>query len=426
MRTKKPVFFIIVVVCAIVACIAAFGVDTYVGTANIAVKGAPQMRFGIDIKGGIEAYFKASDEYKPTPEDLAAAKIVFEKRLDGKGVLDRDVIVDSNNGTLLVRFPFKSNEDASNADATIVDLGKTAKLEFKDPDGKVILTGKNVKESKAQFTNQSKWVIGLKFDAEGTKLFDEATGRLLKRNIGIYIDDQEISSPTVNAHIVDGQAVIEGSYTQTTATDMANQIQSGALPFNMETSSYNIISPSLGSGALKVMVNAGALALIIILLFMLLYYRLPGLSACIALIMQISLQILAVSIPQFSLTLPGIAGIILSMGMGVDANIIISERIKEELRSGKTLTDSINTGFKRALSSVIDSNMTGIIVAVILMVLGSGSMWSFGYTLLTGTAINLITGVVGARLMTRSLSSFQVLRNPRFYGMRKENKNEKV
>ncbi|MGI5920972.1 MAG: preprotein translocase subunit SecD, partial [Syntrophomonadaceae bacterium] len=171
--------------------------------------------------------------------------------------------------------------------------------------------------------------------------------------------------------------------------------------------------------ALAVMIIAGKMALALICLFMLLYYRLPGLVACIALVLQVTGQLLALSIPQFTLTLPGIAGLILSVGMGVDANIIISERIKEELNNGKNLLRAIDTGFERAFSAVFDGNITVIIVAVILIMLGSGSLLSFGYTLLCGVIMNFVAGVTASRLMIRSLSNFIALRRPQYFGARR-------
>jgi protein-export membrane protein SecD len=203
------------------------------------------------------------------------------------------------------------------------------------------------------------------------------------------------------------------------ASALANKINSGSLPFSLVVKNCNIISPTLGSNALAVMILAGKIAFVMVCLFVLLYYRVPGLVACIALVLQVTGQLLALSVPQFTLTLPGIAGLILSVGMGVDANIIISERIKEELNNGKTLRRAIDTGFERAFSAVFDGNITVIIVAIILILLGSGSMLSFGYTLLCGVIMNFVAGVTASRLMIRSLSNYETLCRPQYFGARR-------
>jgi protein-export membrane protein SecD len=204
-----------------------------------------------------------------------------------------------------------------------------------------------------------------------------------------------------------------------TAKSLASKINSGSLPFSLIVKNSNIISPTLGSGALAVMVRAGIAAFIVVCLFMLFYYRLPGFVACIALTLQVVGQLLALSIPQFTLTLPGIAGVILSIGMGVDANVIVSERIKEEINTGKTLVSAIDSGFHRAFSSVFDGNITVIIVAIMLILVGSGSMLSFGYTLLWGVIMNFVCGVTASRLMIQSLSEYKLLRKPALYGARR-------
>ena len=422
LRNKKWQFYLIVIITLIMAYFSAFGMNRFVLGTEVNIKGAPQMRFGIDIKGGIEAYFEAAeDDYTPTKEDLEDAKDVFESRLDSQNIFDREVMIDTNTGTLIVRFPFESGEDASSAGQTMETIGKTALLEFKGPDEVVILTGAEVKKAEARYLYESaQWAVSLEFNEGGTKAFADATRKFLNQSIGIYVDGQMISSPNVNDVIETGQGVISGNFTSESATALAGQIKSGALPFNMKTSSFNIISPTLGSNSLDIMVYAGFVTFIIIVIFMVLFYRLPGITACIALTLQLAAQILAISIPQFSLTLPGIAGIILSIGMGVDANVLISERIKEEIRDGKTITLSIESGFNRAFAAIIDSNATGIITAIILMWLGSGTMQSFGYTLCTGIIINLFTAITCTKTMTRALSGYYPLRKTWLFGGKRE------
>ena len=257
------------------------------------------------------------------------------------------------------------------------------------------------------------------------------------------MDDTCISAPSVNSVISDGNCYIEGGsgggFSAEEATSLANKINAGALPFNLKIESYGTISPSLGTYALQAMGIASVAALCFIFLFMLIMYRVPGFVAFIALLGQLSISIMAVSgyftfIPSFTMTIPGIAGMILSIGMGVDANIITAERIKDELWTGKTLDGCIANGTKSSLSAIIDGNITIIIVAVILiLVFGpanifsaifgvstTGLIYAFGYTLLVGVIANFIMGVFASRLMLRSISGLKFLRNKGLYGGKKK------
>ena len=398
--------------------VAIYGI--HIGSFNL--KGANEMRYGIDIRGGVAATYtpKDLDGTPPTAEQLAKAKTIIETRMDAQNITDREVTVDDAHGSVIVRFPWKSDDTNFDPQAAIKELGETALLTFKDPDGNVVLEGADVKKSYAS-TSQSdgSFVVNLELTADGATKFAEATGRLLGKPISIYMDNTEISSPTVDTQITDGNAIITGQKSLKEAKTLAEKINAGSLPFAMEANDAQIISPTLGRNALKVMEEAGLLAFLLVCIFMLLYYRLPGFVACIALVLQVVGQLLALSLPQFTLTLPGIAGVILSMGMGVDANVIIAERIKEELNAGKTLRSAISLGFDRAFSAVFDGNITTLIVAVVLIALGSGSLLSFGYTLLTGVLMNFVSGVTASRLMTSSLSEYKALQKPWFYGARR-------
>ncbi len=254
-----------------------------------------------------------------------------------------------------------------------------------------------------------------------------------------------ISAPTVNEAITDGKAVITGSFDAESAKSLADKINSGALPFKLETSSFKTISPTLGSGALKAMLISALIAFAFIAVYMTVLYRLPGFISVITIIGQIAATLAAVSgwfgfMASSTLTIPGIAGIILTVGMGVDANIITGERIKEEIRSGKSLDSALRSGYKRAFSSILDGNVTSIIVAIILMAafgtpdsffakilnglfslfgIGAtteGVIYSFGFTLLVGSLMNFVMGVFAARLMVTSLSRFKAFKNRKLYG----------
>jgi len=418
MKARKSTFFIVVIAILALAYVAAFGINA------IGIKGAQEIRFGIDIRGGVEAVYKAVD-YTPNAAELDAAKQIFETRMDYLNITDREVTVDVANSRVIVQFPWKSDETEFDAANAISELGETAHLTFQDMEGNIMVDGKNVvsatavKNENQSFDNTSKYLVRLVFDEEGAVLFADATGSLTGQQMGIFMDDMVISAPMVNERIEGGEAVITGMATMADAKKLADRINAGALPFIMECSSSNSITPTLGNNALWVMLLATLIAFILVCLFMLFYYRLTGFVACFALFLQVVCQILALSIPQFTLTLSGIAAIILSIGMGVDANIISAERIKEEINAGKTIGGAIDTGFHRAFSAVFDGNMTGALVAIVMMTLGSGDMYSFGYSLLTGMLFNFLAGVWSTRLMTKSLSAFGFLRKPALYGARR-------
>ncbi|NCB51873.1 MAG: protein translocase subunit SecD [Clostridia bacterium] len=415
---KKPVFFVVVIVTVLLSLLAVFGLEI----GNFEIKGANQMRFGIDIRGGVEAVYEPKDlDRDPTEAELEAAKTVIETRMDAANITDREVAIDKTSGVIIVRFPWKSDETDFDPQAAVSELGETARLTFRDPDGNVRLEGSDVKKSYTKFDSMNQPEVVLELTSEGQEKFSEVTGELAGtgKPLSIYMDDTLISAPTVKSKITSDTAVIENISTLEEAADLSAKINSGSLPFSLVAKDCQIIAPTLGSGALAVMEKAALLAFAMVCLFMLLYYRLPGLVACIALMLQLVGQLLAVSIPQFTLTLPGIAGIILTMGMGVDANVIVFERIKEELRDGKSFDRSIELGFHRAFTAVFDGNLTTIIVAFVLIIFGSGSILSFGYTLLFGCLMNFISGVAASRMMIRSLSGFKALRNPKYFGVRK-------
>jgi len=431
-QAKPTTFFIVaaIILIALVISITGLKIPIPGQTELLNLYNMAEIRFGIDIRGGVEAVFAPRDfTGTATADQLAAARNVIEERMDNLNILDREITTDENSGQIIVRFPWQSGETEFNPEEALLELGEMALLEFVDPDGKVVITGADViKASAGYITNElgnSEIVVELNLNESGKTKFAEATKRLKVGNqiIAISMDGVNISTPRVNDEITDGVAYITGMSSNEEAVDLAQKISAGALPFALEAISSSSISPTLGKGALSVMTTAGLVAFLLICLFMLLYYRLPGFIACWSLLAQIVGILLAISIPQQTLTLQGIAGIILSIGMGVDANVIIAERIKEELKNGASLTAALSNGFNRALSSVVDGNVTVAIAAVILMIFGSGSMLSFGYSLLVGVILNGLTGVIASRLMIGSLSQFKPLRNTWLYGARREKAN---
>ncbi len=417
MKPGKKMLAVIFLMIAAFIFVAIFG-------AGDDIKGVREMRYGIDIRGGVEAVFEADGvTEEPAEEELETAREVMEMRLDAANITDREVTIDRDGGYIIVRFPWKSDEEDFDPEDAIAELGEMAKLTFRDSEGNILIDGKNVSGSSVQkdtSTAGQSYVVALNFDEQGARQFEKATGSMIGEHIGIYMDDELISDPVVEAKISGGQAVINGMESFEEAKTLSDKINAGALPFSLKTTSFSTISPTLGSSALDVMIAAGAIALMAVCCFMLFCYRLPGAVACVTLLLQMTLQLLALSVPQFTLTLPGIAGIILSLGMAVDANIIISERISEELQKGYSVRTSIKNGYKNGFTSVLDGNITTAVVAVILMVFGSGSMLSFGYTLLAGMVINLIAGVTVSKQILLSLVLFPKWNREKWFRKKKE------
>lgn len=416
MRTNKHMYILMMFLVICVVLTAIFGISA----GPVQIKGMKDIRFGIDIRGGVEAVFEPANlDRLPTDSELESAKVIMETRMDAQNILDREIAIDKNNSQIIVRFPWKSGETDFNPQSAIAELGETAKLTFRDPEGNIIVEGKDVKESVVQLDNKTREpVVTLVFNDEGAKLFADATERLVNQRISIYMDETLISAPSVTKKITGGDAVITNMQSTEEAKSLSDKINSGALPFSLISKNHSTISPTLGSGALDVMIKAGLIAFTFVCLFMLFYYKLLGLVACFALLLQVSVQMLALSIPQVTLTLTGIAGIILSIGMGVDANVIISERIREELAAKKTLGYSIDTGYHKAFSAVFDGNITTIAAAVIMMIFGTGSMLSFGYTLMVGCILNFVSGVTVSRIITKSMSSNDVFMKKSLYGLK--------
>ena len=441
---------ILIVVCSLTAI---FGVSYQYGdTKNIYIKGASDIRFGIDIRGGVDVTFMPAGDVDATPEQMTAAKTVIEDRLVGLGITDYESYVDSNKDRIIVRFPWKTGEADFNPQTAIDEIGTTAKMVFRKgstADGEEILSGDDVTSANAAYNETEGWVVQLKFNSAGAAAFADATTEQAanKGTISIWLDDKNISTATVDEAITGGEAIIKGNFDQDSASTLANQINSGALPFALSAESYSTISPSLGAKSLEVMVLAGIIAFALVAVMMIVRYRLPGTIATISLFGQVVATLAVVSgyftvFPGSTLTLPGIAGIILGIGMGVDANVITAERIKEELAKNKTLPAAVKSGFKMGLTPIIDGNVTIVIVAAILMgAFGptdgfwakvfnpiffwfgpstAGTVYSFGFTLLTSVLLNFVFGVWATRVMIRGAVHCKALRNPWLYGGKKD------
>ena len=452
-KGKSWPLFVVAILIVLFSLTAIFGVSyTYGDTKNVYVKGASDIRFGIDIRGGVDVTFMPADDVEATDAQMTAAKTGIEDRLVGLGITDYESYVDNNKNRIIVRFPWKNDEADFNPQTAIDEIGTTAKMVFRkgsSATGEEILSGDDVASASAAYNETEGWVVQLKFNSAGASAFATATTELAASNgtISIWLDDNNISTATVNEAITGGEAIIKGNFDQDSASTLANQINSGSLPFALSAESYSTISPSLGAKSLDVMVQAGIIAFILVAILMIVRYRLPGTIAVISLMGQAAATLAVVSgyftvFPGSTLTLPGIAGIILGIGMGVDANVITAERIKEELSKNKTLEGAVNSGFKMGLTPIIDGNVTIVIVAAILMgAFGptdgfwakvfnpifywfgpstAGTIYSFGFTLLTSVLLNFVFGVWATRVMIRGAVHFKPLRKAWLFGGKKE------
>ena len=448
-KGKSWPLFVVAILIVLFSLTAILGVSyTYGDTKNVYVKGASDIRFGIP---GMTVLCPA-DDVEATEAQMTAAKTVIEDRLVGLGITDYESYVDNNKNRIIVRFPWKNDEADFNPQTAIDEIGTTAKMVFRkgsSATGEEILSGDDVASASAAYNETEGWVVQLKFNSAGASAFATATTELATSNgtISIWLDDNNISTATVNEAITGGEAIIKGNFDQDSASTLANQINSGSLPFALSAESYSTISPSLGAKSLDVMVQAGIIAFILVAILMIVRYRLPGTIAVISLMGQAAATLAVVSgyftvFPGSTLTLPGIAGIILGIGMGVDANVITAERIKEELSKNKTLEGAVNSGFKMGLTPIIDGNVTIVIVAAILMgAFGptdgfwakvfnpifywfgpstAGTIYSFGFTLLTSVLLNFVFGVWATRVMIRGAVHFKPLRKAWLFGGKKE------
>lgn len=375
------------------------------------------VHYGLDLTGGVNVVLQAeaTDDSGITSEKMDSTVAAIKKRVDSMGVSEAQV---SKQGEDRIRVSIPSVQDQQQA---LDMIGKTAQLEFVGPDGEVILTGKDVVDSKAVQQKSSSGleeaVVTLKFNDEGTQLFADATQKYLNQQISIKLDEEVISSPKVNVAITNGEAVIEGMADMEEAGNLAELIRGGALPVKLSPIEVTTIGPTLGQDSLNQSLIAGAIGIAAVLLFMLVMYRGLGFIADLALIIYIMLDLILMVFANVTLTLPGIAGIILSVGMAVDANVIIFERIKDESRSGKSIDAAIDAGFKRAMGTIIDSNVTTLIAGFVLFFMGSGSVQGFAVTLILGIIVSLLTAVIITKHLTKLVIGTHLFGSGKFYGI---------
>lgn len=410
MRSKGFIkFFSVIIIAAIVAYVAFFGVRAGKYSVSPVQK---SIRLGLDLKGGV--YVLEEAQGKVTQDTMNKAIAVIRNRVDALGVT-QPVIVQQGSNRIRVELPGMKDPDRA-----IQVIGKTAQLKFVGPDGKVILTGANVKDSKAVYSQTQTGAqtpeVTLVLDATGTKNFANATKKFLGQQIAILLDDKVISAPTVQSEITNGNAVITGLQDFKEASDLATMIRAGSLPVTLKAIEYSSVGATLGPSAFNASLKAGIYGLLIVLLFMIAFYRLPGIIADIALGIYILINFIVFALLHVTMDLPGIAGMLLSIGMAVDANIIIFERLKEELRAGKSIRASLDAGFKKAFVAVFDSNLTTLIAAFVLFFMGSGTVKGFALTLIIGVLSSMFTAITVSRYLLRAVVDMNLTKNIKAYG----------
>lgn len=400
------------------------GIKDYVPVVN-------NISLGIDLKGGVYVVMEADNKDE---DGNVIEKAVFDRTVDGtisvltnrlvgKGFTEATVVKQGEN-RLRIEIP-----DVDDPEQVFNIIGKPAVLEFRDESGNVLLTGgKHLQSAFTTYDEDGKPAVGLTLNAEGTTLFAKATQDNLNKTISIFIDEDEVSKPTVNSVIENGKPIITNIGTVAEADDFAMLLQSGSLPLVLTDIEKGSISPTLGQDALRGGIIAGIIGLILVMIFMSVYYRGLGLISSICLVIYTLLLLYVIAgmpvafslaiIPQVQMTLPGIAGIILSIGMAIDANIIIFERIKDEYKLGKSIETSVKAGFKRATSAILDSNITTMFAGIVLMFLGTGSIKGFANVLIIGILVSVFSALIITRFLLKIF--LRLVAKGSFYGLKRE------
>lgn len=374
---------------------------------------AMSIKQGLDLQGGTHVVLEAIDTPEAKVDDDSVKRVIkiIERRVNELG-LTEPIIQQEGQRRIIVELP-----GIKDPDSAIKLIGKTAMLEFQDSKGNIVLTGSDLKDAQAQMDQAKQHLVALEFTKEGGEKFAKLTAENIGKPISILLDKQVLTSPVVQAVIPNGKAVITGNRSMEEAQDLAILLRSGSLPVKIEVMETRTVGPSLGQDSKDKSVVAFMVGIGAVVIFMLLFYRMSGFIANIALLLYTLLTLLALNMLNATLTLPGIAGIILSIGMAVDANVLIFERFKEEIRAGKTLRAAMDAGFHRALTTIIDSNVTTAIAGVVLFFLGTGSVKGFAVTLLVGIVISMFTAVTVTQFLMKTLLNSKAVTNSKFFGV---------
>ena len=428
--------------------IAAFGFVAYRGIGGAHRGSAKNIRLGLDLKGGVSVTYQA---YKtdskgnrtgeqPSDKDMTDTIYKMQKRVETLESTEAAVYQEGND-RVTIDIP-----GVSNSKEILAELGKAGALYFilnsdlKTEDGgtpnegdkvvydksKVLLTGDMIDKATSgsrqqEGTGKTEYGVSIKFAGKGIKKFAEITGDHVGEQLAIVYDEKLVSAPNLKEEISGGECWISGNFTTESAEQLASTLRIGALPLELENIHDNVVGATLGSQALKTSLFAGVIGLLLVIIFMIVMYRIPGVAASIALVFYVGAMLLALNGLNVTLTLPGIAGIILSIGMAVDANCIIFTRIREELATGKTVTSAIQNGFSKAMSAIIDGNVTTLIAALVLYLKGSGTVKGFAMTLGIGIVLSMFTALVITKLIMKAFCALGMT-GIKMYGIQKERK----
>ena len=431
MKKSKSILSLLLTVILIVG----LGFTVIAGIGKSKTGAMKNIKLGLDLAGGVSITYEAVGD-TPSQTEMEDTRNMMQKRAEVYSTESSVVIGDG--GRITIDIP-----GVANADEVLASLGKEGSLDFVAQDDmsfedndqtkpkytKTVCTGKDVKTAEAttqqnEVTKKKEYVVSLKFKSKGTKSFANATAAAAPSNKVIYIvyDGKVISSPAVQSEISNGEAVISGSFkTYDSAEELASMIRIGALPVELKEVQSQVVGAQLGQDAIQSSLLAGAIGFALVVLFMIVFYRLPGLAASIALVFYLVVMLVGLNALDITLTLPGVAGIILNIGMAVDANVIIFTRIKEELAKGKTVQSSIKLGFDKALSAIIDGNVTTLIAAFVLYIKGSGTVKGFATTLAIGIILSMFTALYITKILLKAMYALGV-DDIKYFGVEKERK----
>lgn len=374
-------------------------------------------RYGLDLRGGVHVVLEAqeTERVRITHAVLEQAMAVIDRRINALGVTE-PIVQRGGDRRIIVELP-----DVHDHEQAIATIGKTALLEFQDPFGNVVFTGSDLRNATLSQDQFGRPAVAIELDREAAGKFAELTGRyaLTGDRLPIVLDGEVLVAPVPEGPITDGRAIITGGFTLEEARQLAVLLQSGALPVPLEVVEVRNVGPALGQESIEKSLRAGIVGVALVVAFMLLYYRLPGGIADVALGIYVLLLLALLVGLKATLTLPGIAGFILSVGMAVDANVIIFERVKEELRAGKRLRASIDAGFKRAFTAIFDANATTLLAAVVLFYFGTGPVKGFAVTLSLGILVSMFTAIVVTRTLLHLVVDRGSDRMLRYFGVRR-------
>lgn len=413
MKKSKSILSLLLTVILIVG----LGFTVITGIGKSKTGAMKNIKLGLDLAGGVSITYQVKDK-NPTKEEMSDTIYKLQKRVEQYST--EASVYQEGDDRINIEIP-----GVTDANKILDELGKPGSLSFQTADGETVLTGTDVKSASAKSgqddMGNKEYSVELNLTKSGTKKFATATQNNIGKQIAIIYDGETISSPVVRSAITGGQAYITGDFTYEEADNLASTIRIGGLKLELEELRSNVVGAQLGEQALSTSLKAGVIGLILVFLFMILVYRLPGLASSLALLIYTEIVLVILNAFDVTLTLPGIAGIILSIGMAVDANVIIISRIREEIAAGKSVLTSIKTGYKKAMSAIIDGNVTTFIAALVLMWLGSGTVKGFAYTLIISLIVSMFTALVISRLL--NLAFYAVgCRNEKLYGRAKEHK----